>query len=50
MTVVEIWPGGKGWYTEILAPFLKEKGKLYAAHFDPDSEVQFFKTGQKKVP
>lgn len=28
-TVVEIWPGG-GWYTEILAPYLREKGKLYA--------------------
>jgi predicted methyltransferase len=27
MTVVELWPGG-GWYTEVLAPFLKEKGKL----------------------
>jgi predicted methyltransferase len=25
MTVVEIWPGG-GWYTEILAPALKDKG------------------------
>lgn len=22
MTVVEIWPGATGWYTEILAPFL----------------------------
>ncbi len=30
MTVVEIWPGG-GWYTEILAPFTKGKGTLYAA-------------------
>ena len=30
MTVVEIWPGG-GWYTEILAPVLRERGKLYAA-------------------
>jgi len=30
MTVVEIWPGA-GWYTEILAPYLKEHGKLYAA-------------------
>jgi len=30
MTVVEIWPGG-GWYTEILAPYLKQNGKLYAA-------------------
>jgi predicted methyltransferase len=30
MTVVEIWPGG-GWFTEILAPFLKGHGKLYEA-------------------
>jgi predicted methyltransferase len=32
MTVVEIWPGG-GWYTEILAPVLRDKGKLYEASF-----------------
>jgi predicted methyltransferase len=32
MTVVEIWPGG-GWYTEILAPALKDSGKLYAAQY-----------------
>lgn len=32
MTVVEIWPGG-GWYTEILAPALKENGRLYAAQY-----------------
>ena len=38
MTVVEIWPGG-GWYTEILAPYLKDQGKLYAAHF-PKSETR----------
>ena len=30
MTVVEIYPGG-GWYTEILAPYVKGKGKFYAA-------------------
>ena len=30
MTVVEIAPDG-GWYTEILAPYLKSKGKLYEA-------------------
>ncbi|HZC47004.1 MAG TPA: methyltransferase domain-containing protein [Candidatus Acidoferrum sp.] len=30
MTVVEISPG-EGWYTEILAPFLKDHGKLYEA-------------------
>jgi predicted methyltransferase len=32
MTVVEIWPGG-GWYTEVLAPVLKGKGRLYAAQY-----------------
>jgi len=30
MTVVEITPG-RGWYTEILAPVLKDKGEYYAA-------------------
>ena len=30
MTVVELWPGG-GWYTEILAPVLKDHGKLIEA-------------------
>lgn len=35
MSVVEIWPGG-GWYTEVLAPLMKGKGKYIAAGFDPD--------------
>jgi len=30
MTVVEISPGA-GWFTEILAPFLEDRGKLYEA-------------------
>lgn len=30
MTVVEIWPS-RGWYTEILAPYLKDRGHFYAA-------------------
>ena len=30
MTVVEIWPGG-GWYAEILAPLLKDRGHYIAA-------------------
>lgn len=35
-TVVELWPGG-GWYTEILAPYLKKgRGTLYAAAPWPD--------------
>jgi predicted methyltransferase len=37
MTVVEVWPGG-GWYTDILAPFLKEHGTYYAAGAGPESE------------
>jgi len=32
MTVVEVWPSG-GWWTEILAPLLKEQGKYYAAWY-----------------
>jgi predicted methyltransferase len=36
MTVVELWPFG-GWYTAILAPYLHERGTLYAAAMDPDS-------------
>lgn len=29
--VVEALPGGGGWYTEILAPYLKDRGTLYVA-------------------
>lgn len=45
-TVVEISPGG-GWYTEILAPYLRESGQLYAAHFDPDSAVTYYQRSRK---
>jgi predicted methyltransferase len=34
-TVVEIWPG-RGWYMEILAPYLHDKGRYYAAIEAPD--------------
>jgi len=36
MTVVEVWPGS-GWYTEVLAPLLRDQGRLYAAQMDPAS-------------
>lgn len=36
MTVVELTPGG-GWYSEILAPYLRPQGRFYAAHFAADS-------------
>lgn len=32
MSVLEVWPG-HGWYTEILAPYLKEQGQLTLAQF-----------------
>ncbi len=31
MTVVEIDPGSGGWWTEILAPYLRDHGRYYAA-------------------
>ena len=46
MTVVEVWPGA-GWYTEILAPYLRDKGKLYVAHFSADAGEPYFKNGLK---
>ena len=39
LTIVEISPGG-GWYTEILAPYLREEGLYYAAGLDPESEAE----------
>lgn len=35
-TVVEIWPGGSGFWTEILAPYLHDKGTYYAAVGESD--------------
>lgn len=34
LSVLEIDPGN-GWYTDILAPFLREHGKLYEALYEP---------------
>jgi len=43
MTVMEVWPGG-GWYTEILAPVLREGGgRLLAASWDPASDSDYVK-------
>lgn len=39
MTVVEVWPS-TGWYSEILAPYLKDKGKLIPASYDRNKESQ----------
>ena len=42
MTVVEIWPGG-GWYTDILAPYLHDDGKLYAAVSQGENAAEYKK-------
>jgi len=41
MHVVEVWPGG-GWYTEVLAPLLREHGTYYAAHYHIDEDTHSF--------
>jgi len=48
--VLEIWPGG-GWYTEVLSPYLREKGQ-YIAVFPSQSTrgLQNFKEKLAKVP
>lgn len=40
MTVIEILPAG-GWYTEILAPYVADQGKFYAAHFSPNASLAY---------
>ena len=44
MTVVEIWPGA-GWYSEILAPLLKEDGRFYAAQYNPNGPYAYQRRG-----
>ena len=44
MIVAEIWPAG-GWYSEVIAPYLRDNGKYIAAHWDPESEIEFVRNG-----
>ena len=46
MTVLEILPA-VGWYTEILAPYLSEHGRLYVAHFSPDAPCHIWRRCSK---
>lgn len=41
MTVMEVWPGASGWYTEVLAPVLREHGRLIAASWDPAADSRY---------
>ena len=47
-TVVELTPGG-GWYTEILAPYLRERGQLILAGEDPASTVAYKQRGAARM-
>jgi predicted methyltransferase len=40
MTVIEIWPAF-GWYTDVIAPVLKDNGKLYAAQYGPEPSFEY---------
>lgn len=42
MSVVEVSPGG-GWYTEILAPYLRDKGQLTLAIFSDETDSDYRK-------
>ena len=42
MVVVELSPGS-GWYTEILANYVHQPGRLIAAHFDPQSTSNYYR-------
>ncbi|WP_269619191.1 class I SAM-dependent methyltransferase [Zhongshania sp. BJYM1] len=46
-TVVELWPGGGGWYTEVLAPIVGDCGKLYTAQFAKDSDIAYYTKSRK---
>ena len=48
MTVVELSPGG-GWYTEILAPLLREQGLLILGANDPDSIHAYYRRATERL-
>lgn len=48
MTVLEIWPGGGGWYAEILAPALRDHGQYIAAGQDPASTSEYVQNNIRK--
>lgn len=43
--VLELAPGG-GWYTEILAPYLRAEGRLYVAHNRRDDPNEMMRLGR----
>jgi predicted methyltransferase len=48
MHVAEVWPGG-GWYTEVLAPVLRDAGRYYAAHYHiNDNTHRYYRSSQRE--
>lgn len=47
MTVMEVWPGRGGWWSEILAPLLHDHGHYIAAQWDPKAERTYYQEGVK---
>ena len=45
--VVEILPGSRGYYLEILAPFLKDRGVYIAANRDENAALRYLQDHQK---
>src|SRR5437660_11578289 len=40
MRVLEVWPE-PGWYTEVIAPLVRDKGKYTAAVIEPDPQSKY---------
>ena len=49
MHVAEIWPGSGGWYQEILAPFLMDKGQYYSVGRDKNTPSEYYKRSLKAI-
>lgn len=48
-TVVEILPGSGAYFMEILAPYVREKGKFYAANRDETARERYLKDHQRML-
>ena len=49
MAVAEINPGGGGWYTEILAPYLRDRGLLILAGDDAESSTEYYRRSAERL-
>lgn len=48
MTVVELWPGGGGWYTAVLAPKISDAGQLIVASYPPNAESEYYRKSEAR--